>query len=357
MVCLKEKTHKNKIVLFGIDNFCKKNVVQVNCLNQNGFVADVFTSDSLGTSRKNLPKGNELSILSKSFVGRLIQVFNYLVKNRRKIHHVELYVGGRFVFFYLLLSKLFGQKVVVVERGDISCYERYPALTKISMKFSYKCSDIVWYRELYMRDKLKIWGVKTFFFLPNCVTLPHFNKFSNKVIDFLWANRLVPGRRSDWLVSVLRDDFFSSTRNVMLGFLGGSRKYKRNELEEYVKKNKLDNLSIYNYGNLEPFYEKAKFFVFPAETVFCNNALLEAMSYGVVPLISNVQGAQLIIDDGVDGFVFEHTQKGLELAMKRALKLSEEEYMVLSSNARIKVKNNYSCKDWCCKLMKFYDEL
>ena len=33
-----------------------------------------------------------------------------------------------------------------------------------------------------------------------------------------------------------------------------------------------------------------------------NNSLIEAMSYGVVPLISNVQNSELIVDDGLPDF-------------------------------------------------------
>jgi hypothetical protein len=47
-----------------------------------------------------------------------------------------------------MLAKKFNLKSIVVERGDISLY-RKQSLTKFSMRFCYKFSDIVWYRESY----------------------------------------------------------------------------------------------------------------------------------------------------------------------------------------------------------------
>ena len=50
------------------------------------------------------------------------------------------------------------------------------------------------------------------------------------------------------------------------------------------------------------------------------------MSYGMVPLISNVQSSELIVDDGIDGFINDHSKDGLLKAMKKALNLTQTEY-------------------------------
>jgi len=71
------------------------------------------------------------------------------------------------------------------------------------------------------------------------------------------------------------------------------------------------------------------------------------MSYGVVPLVSNVEGARRIIDNGINGFVFEHTKNGLDLAMTKALSLTNDEYNKMSEAAIQKIKNEFSCDYWC----------
>ena len=84
-----------------------------------------------------------------------------------------------------------------------------------------------------------------------------------------------------------------------------------------------------------------------ADVVFLNNSLLEAMSYGLIPLISDVQDARLIVDDGINGFIFEHTENGLKNAMQKAMLLSQEEYEIMSKNAIKKVEKSFSYDVWC----------
>ena len=53
------------------------------------------------------------------------------------------------------------------------------------------------------------------------------------------------------------------------------------------------------------------------------------MSYGVVPIISNMSGTEKIVQDE-NGIVCEFTKDGLETGMKRAMELSDTEYERLS---------------------------
>lgn len=49
----------------------------------------------------------------------------------------------------------------------------------------------------------------------------------------------------------------------------------------------------------------ARFYLSTSALEGMSNALLEAMSFGVVPLVSNVSGARDIVDPGRSGFLFE----------------------------------------------------
>ena len=140
---------KNKVVILGIDNFSYKNTHQAKCLNSNNFILYVFTNDVLKNSSENLDqKINSLKILKKGLFKRIIQVNNFLMQNKDEIHHVEIYPGSRFSFIYLIISKAYKLKSLVVERGDISLYKD-KFFTKFSMRFCYKFSDLIWYRETY----------------------------------------------------------------------------------------------------------------------------------------------------------------------------------------------------------------
>ena len=53
---------------------------------------------------------------------------------------------------------------------------------------------------------------------------------------------------------------------------------------------------------------------------------------------------KLIVDDGINGFIFEHSKKGLIRAMKKALTLSDYDYKEMSNNAVEKIKKAFPMK-------------
>ena len=126
--------------------------------------------------------------------------------------------------------------------------------------------------------------------------------------------------------------------------------------EKYALDNKSKYLDVVNYQKPDDFYLKSKFFVFPSDVVFLNNSLIEAMSYGMVPLISNVQSSELIVDDGIDGFIFDHSKDGLLKAMKKALNLTQTEYKKMSENAIVKIERSFSYEVWCKNYLSMINE-
>ena len=341
-----------KVLILGIDNLSKKNITQLNCLNKSKREVYIFTNDSLKNSHSNLnSKENKLIILEKTFILRIKQIYNFLKKNKQSICHAEVYPGGRFSPIYILLCKMFKIRIIAVERGDLLYWKEYSKFYKYLLTIVYRYSDLVWFRELYMKKQLEDIGVKNLCFIHNCVPNKKDIMLEDKNINFLWVNRFIKERKVKWFVDSIK--ILKPENNVMLGVMNN----KNNDNETYALINENKNLKILKFQNPLSYFVKAKFFVLPSDIVFANNSLLEAMSFGVVPLISNVEGSKLIVDDGIDGFIFEHTKDGLKNAMEKALKLSEEEYIIMSDNAIKKVKENFSYEIWCEKYLNMIEEL
>ena len=331
-----------KVVILGIDNFSYKNIYQVENLNNYNYKVYVFTNDVLNNSSKNLNlKKNDLKILASGFFKRIFQINKFLRQNKKEIHHVEIYPGSRFSFIYLIISIKFKLKSIIVERGDISLYKKEKFITKFSMRFCYKFSDFVWYRESYkdldVKSQLKKWGAKKIFFIPNAAPKNKIRKTNySQEYTFLWVNRFLKERKVKWFVDSINE--LQHSKSMMLGIMNNN-----NSDENYAIKNQSKYLKVTNYQRPIDFYLKSKFFVFPSDVVFLNNSL-EAMSFGVVPLISNVLDSKLIVDDGINGFIFEHSKKGLIRAMKKALTLSDYDYKEMSNNAVEKIKKAFPMK-------------
>jgi glycosyltransferase involved in cell wall biosynthesis len=343
----------NKVVILGIDNFSYKNTYQVKCLNQNNYKVYVFTNDVLNTSSENLSDKNDLKILEKGLLSRIRQINNFLSQNKTEIHHVEIYPGGRFSFIYLMLAKKYDLKSIIVERGDIDGFKKQ-SFTKLSMRVCYKFSDIVWYRESYkhlnVEKQLKEWGAKRLCFIPNASPEVDVGKQNvlNKYV-FLWVNRFLKERNVKWFVDSVNEIKYS--KSIMLGLMNN------NYEDKYPINNQSEHIQVIDYQNPRDYYLRSKFFVLPSNVVFLNNALLEAMSYGLVPLISDVWGSDQIVDDGINGFVFEHSKDGLKNAMKKAIALTHEEYEKMSSNAQKKVKESFSYDVWSKKYINMINVL
>lgn len=352
---------KKRIAIF-IDWVLPKNKVQIDAMHELGYSISFFVAKYNQSSSAYFHEDDEHILLREGFFSRLQMIISYFKKNRDDLHHVEVYPGGRFSFVYVLLSWYFGVPCICVERGDLLYFKKggYSILTRISMWICYKISDMVWYREPYMLSLLGKMNVSKVFFLHNAVEKKARQVHAQeeqvpKNIDFLWVNRIIPERRSDWFMSILSGHNFRESRNVLAGLLDNSA---YSGMQESLLKNSPSNLKLLKFiSDPSDLYKRAKFFVLPAKVVFANNALLEAMSYGVVPLISRQSGSELIVEDGVNGFIFEYDQESFEEAMLKAFNLSNEEYIRMSLAATERINVLFSSDNYCNELQKMYMKL
>jgi glycosyltransferase involved in cell wall biosynthesis len=216
---------------------------------------------------------------------------------------------------------------------------------------------MIWYRELYMKPLLEKIRKRGLYFLHNAIE-PVYDTPGpaiKKDIDFLWLNRVIPERKYKWFMDIVQKTDFSHTQNFLVGIMPETI---FSPDQDYVKNNKPANLVLEPYSN-DPgsFFKRARFFVLPADVVFANHALLEAMAYGVVPLVSRQQGSELIVDDHVNGFIFQHTTEGMEAAMQEALRLTSQQYDAYSLSAARKIRDSFSEKKYSDSLSILYKML
>ena len=341
---------KNKILILGIDTLSHKNTHQLEVGKQLGYEIDIFTNDKLQQSLSFVSPPNRMFILKPNFFERLIQIFFYLLKESKNFNHVEIYPGGRFAYIYLILCKIFRCKVITVERGEFVFWKERPRFERFFLSMLYKKASLVWYREIYMKKILDDIGVKKDFFLHNCATTPKLSSTRKNEIDFLWVNRLIPQRKVEWVLK-----YFTEEHSKKLVILGN--KNKEAFVCDFIKTHNPKHISIHGYLPPIPYYLKSRFFLLPADIVFANNALLEAMSYGVVPLVSDVSGSDLIVDHLQSGYIFPHNYKGFKQAIEWAIKLDKASYDKLSQNAILKVEKDFSFEKFKVGYKKMIDSI
>ena len=199
----------------------------------------------------------------KNPLARLFFCFFFLLKNRKKLHHVEIYPGGKLTIVFVRLSKLFRCKAIVAERGDIGCMKNYSRLMQWSMERSYQWADIVWFREPFMEAELKKRGVRNLFFQGNAISIPKISKIeSDKEYDFLWANRLIPERNIRWVLDILNSQYFVEFKTIIIGIQKETSDTQIKEEQKFLYANKPKKSIIKGFVDPCLFYRKSKFFIF-----------------------------------------------------------------------------------------------
>ncbi|MEQ8268829.1 MAG: glycosyltransferase [Parvibaculum sp.] len=95
--------------------------------------------------------------------------------------------------------------------------------------------------------------------------------------------------------------------------------------------------------DVAPALRAADFYLSTSFSEGMSNSLLEAMSYGVVPIVSRVSGVEDMVTEGGSGFLFEAGDiEGFKAALTRALALDDPGYAGMSRAARAVLAARFS---------------
>jgi glycosyltransferase involved in cell wall biosynthesis len=351
------------ICLLGLDTVREKTLYQTRALHARGWSVDVLTLHRNAGSIRTDPSARIVAMESGGWA-RLRQVVRYLLEKRDALHHVELYVGGRFAVVLALLCRLLRVRVVVVERGDLlmCLHRRYPLSMRLSVYACYVLAHRIWFKEIYMRPFFSRWRRRSSHFLPNAVptaTEPPVGQ--PRDIDLLWVNRLIPERHPDWFADAVTNLATTSPVSVtVIGLLDQDEQAEHlQRLEQHVVDalRPLPRTTCLSYTDPRPYYLRARFFVLPADVVFGNYALLEAMAAGVVPVVFAAEGVEEVVRHRREGLVSAADPASLLTALEEATAMDEASWSRLSQNARHMVASRYSLDGWTERLIDFYDRV
>lgn len=116
------------------------------------------------------------------------------------------------------------------------------------------------------------------------------------------------------------------------------------ELQEYAKINNVNLKILGNLSNNETLnlLKKYKFFILPSKYEGNPKSLLEAMSSGCVVFASNIKNHYEIIDNNINGYLFDLESQNINLLLIDKLTLAKEkEYELVVNEALKTIKNEY----------------
>ncbi|MGB9595408.1 MAG: glycosyltransferase family 4 protein [Candidatus Poribacteria bacterium] len=357
------------ILIVGLDQVLDKASYQIMALKELGINVLIYTRDKSGLSSKCIERYNlDVIFVPKNPIAEILY-YSYLLI-RYKPLHIEMYLGNAdpiTQIFYVILATFLGIPIITFCRGgEVGKLIKLRRIRYISNKICFSFSKVVLLTELHLKNYIKqhkIFSFRKLFFYHNRINIKENFSPHRDQKNVLFINSFIKMRHPDLLIKsaplVLRK--FPDTKFILVGSTLGLPNYNPTSAEqEYNLRNLINELNLQNDVKIEQFtdnpwiyYENAAVFVLPADIVFCNFSLLEAMERGVPAIVADVEDSEKIITDGVDGFIVRQTPEDIADAIIRVLS-DEKKRIEMAINAREKIIKNFNIKDGAEILVNLY---
>ena len=211
----------------------------------------------------------------------------------------------------------------------------YKILTKLTLRFSdlYSVSsetDLKFLNNNFKSPKNNI------YLLRNWVQGPDSVPFKNREDKAISVGRLEYQKNFSYMLSE-----FQNTNYKLVIYGNGTKKnvLLRDSIENKVN---LELVNSIKNDDLIRVLSKSKYFILPSHFEGNPKSLLEAMSAGCIVLASNIENHKEVIEDGVDGFLFDLDEGSLFNKFENIKTFNEESLSDISLAATLKIKNHYS---------------
>ena len=151
-----------------------------------------------------------------------------------------------------------------------------------------------------------------------------------------------------------------SIENIKLLIAGDGPQKK--EIAEYIKDNKLETkvelLGYLNQEEVKKYIKEAKFIVVPSVWYEnCPYSILETMEIGKPIIASRIGGIPELIEDGVNGYLYEY--ENVDMLADKIRKLYSDEILVkqMGENAKKMFDNKYNKINYYKQIIKIYNDL
>jgi glycosyltransferase involved in cell wall biosynthesis len=194
--------------------------------------------------------------------------------------------------------------------------------------------------------------------IPNGIAVPESPCLHSKngVIQFLSMGRLDPEKAVDQVIhafAVLQCD-----TPALLTILGDGK--CREELLALTRRLGQHERIIFQGAveDVTPFLTQADFYLSASLSEGMSNALLEAMSFAVPPIVSRASGVSDLVEDGVSGLLFSPGDKAaLAERLQESMEMSPERRHVIGRAAQRAVREQFSLDAVIERHLKLYRTL
>lgn len=199
------------------------------------------------------------------------------------------------------------KRIVHCVGGEILHWESHSKLRRLTVRLALRSACVCICKEPYMLDylrKFNICSADKAVLIPNAIdpdfyTRRCYSLTNRKTTTFLFFNSFKNYRNLKVLIQAA-NEVIECRKNVFF-LIVGARSHREYDRAVSQVKNR-DRIAVLGLSNEKEFYfSLADVFILPADHVYLNVALLEAMSLGLCPVLSDVQWASAIVEPGESG--------------------------------------------------------
>ena len=287
-------------------------------------------------------------------------LFKYLI-NIKKYDIVHIHMAERGSFYrksiYIIIAKLLGKKIIVHFHGaefDEFYHKESNKLQKMYIKYILGKSNLIIALGDNWKKKIKRYTNTEIVVLNNAVEVPDNNFYDINNKNILLLGRLEQRKGTfdllDITDNVLQED---SRFNLVLAGDGNLEVVKK-KIDKLQLKDNVKLLGWINKEQREEIFKNTAIFVLPSYNEGMPMAILEAMSYGIPLVVSDVGDIPYLVNDEENGYLINAgDKKQLEDRVLRLMK-DKDLRAKISRNNYDKVKNKFNLQLNLKKIEKIY---
>ena len=184
-------------------------------------------------------------------------------------------------------------------------------------------------------------------------------KFNNKNNNFVAICRITKNKGLEDLLFAF-SNIKKINSNSSLTIIGGPRSKEDYEYMKSLSK-KFDFSNVLITGmvkNVKKYLYPGQVYILSSYREGLSRSLLEAMSCGLIPIVSNIRGSREVILNNNNGFIYNFADKKQLLnRMKKVLFLNQDKKKKLVKNSINTIRNNFSKDEYIRKQILEIDKI